>query len=82
MRLRTNQFYFAIAFLVSLCAPAVSARGLSTAGDYANRLERAEQAVNEAIEQDSPAFELAPRIKRLLPASEEVELNEIRKSVV
>jgi hypothetical protein len=75
MRSKTNQLHFAIAILVSLCAPAVLAQGLSTAGDYANRLDRAERMVNEAIERDSPASELAPTVKRLLPASEAVEFN-------
>ncbi|HZF38624.1 MAG TPA: DUF4129 domain-containing protein [Blastocatellia bacterium] len=78
MRIRTNQFYFAIAFLVSLCALPVSAQGRSTVGDYANRLAQAERAVNETLERNSPASELAPltsEVKRLLPASEEVEFN-------
>jgi uncharacterized protein DUF4129 len=78
MRSRTNQFYFAIAFLVSLCALRVSAQGLSTIDDYASRLDRAERTVKEAIEMNSAASGLAARmneVKRLLPASEEVEFN-------
>src|SRR5262245_6922485 len=78
MRLRTNQFYFAIAFLVFLCAIRVSAQGLSTVDDYANRLDRAERKVKEAIEGNIFASELAARmneVKRLLPAREEVEFN-------
>jgi hypothetical protein len=78
MRLRTNQFYFAIAFLVFLCALRVSAQGRSTVDDYANRLDRAERRVKEVIEGNFFASELAARmneIKRLLPASEEVEFN-------
>jgi Domain of unknown function (DUF4129) len=58
--------------------PAVSAQGLSTVGDYANRLERAQQAVGEVIEQDISAPGLVARmntIKRLAPASEDVEFN-------
>lgn len=78
MRLRTNQFYFALAFLVSLCAPPVLAQRVSTVGDYADRLDQAERMVNEAIERNSSVWELTPRmdtVKRLLPASEEVEFN-------
>jgi hypothetical protein len=78
MRSRTKQFYFAIMFLGSLCALRVSAQGLSTIDDYVNRLDRAERTVKEAIEEKSPASELATRmneVKRLLPASEEVEFN-------
>ncbi|MCI0388744.1 MAG: DUF4129 domain-containing protein [Acidobacteria bacterium] len=70
--------YFAIAFLVSQFGPAVLAQGLSTVGDYANRLERAKQAVDEVIEQDISAPGLVARmnaIKRLAPASEDVEFN-------
>jgi len=70
--------YFAIAFPTLYFGPAVSAQGLSTVGDYANRLERAEQAVDEVIEQESPAPALVVRmnaIKRLAPASEDVEFN-------
>jgi hypothetical protein len=78
MRLRTNKFYFAIMFLGSLCALRVSAQGRSTVDDYANRLDRAERSVKEAIERKSKAPELATRmneVKRLLPVSEEVEFN-------
>jgi Na+-transporting methylmalonyl-CoA/oxaloacetate decarboxylase gamma subunit len=78
MRLRTNQFYFAIALLVSLCALPAPAQGQSTAGDYAKRLAMAERLVNEAVERNGPSWELAPmtsEVKRLLPASEEVEFN-------
>ncbi len=78
MRSRTNQFYFAIAVLLSLCALRVSAQGRSTVDDYANRLDRAEQMVKEAIEGNSASSELAPKmneLKRLLPAREEVEFN-------
>ena len=78
MRSRTNQFYFAIAVLVSLCAMRVSAQGRSTVADYANRLDRAEQMVKEAIEGNSASSELAAEmndVKRLLPAREEVEFN-------
>jgi hypothetical protein len=78
MRSRTNQFYFAIAFLFFLCALRASAQGRSTVDDYANRLDRAERRVKEAIEENSAASELATKmneVKRLLPASEEVEFN-------
>ena len=78
MRSRTNQFYIAIAVLLSLCALRVSAQGRSTVDDYANRLDRAEQMMKEAIEANSASSELAPKmneVKRLLPASEEVEFN-------
>jgi hypothetical protein len=78
MRSRTNQFYFVIIFLVSLCALRVSAQGRSTVDDYANRLDRAERSVKEAIERNSKASELATRmneVKRLIPVSEEVEFN-------
>jgi Domain of unknown function (DUF4129) len=78
MRSRTNQFYFAIMFLASLCALRVSVQGRSTVDDYANRLDRAERSVKEAIERKSKAPELASKmneVKRLLPVSEEVEFN-------
>ena len=76
MRSRTNQFYFAILVLISLCALRVSAQGRSTVDDYANRLDRAEQRVKEVIERKNKASELATKmneVKRLLPVSEEVE---------
>jgi Domain of unknown function (DUF4129) len=78
MRSRTNQFYFVIMLLGSLCALRVSAQGRSTVDDYANRLDRAEQSVKEAIERNGKAPELATKmneVKRLLPVSEEVEFN-------
>ena len=56
----------------------VSAQGRSTVDDYANRLDRAERSVKEAIERKSKAPELATKmneVKRLLPVSEEVEFN-------
>jgi hypothetical protein len=56
----------------------VSAQGRSTVADYANRLDRAEQMVKEAIEGNSASSELAAEmndVKRLLPAREEVEFN-------
>jgi hypothetical protein len=65
-------------FLGSLCALRVSAEGRSTVDDYANRLDRAERSVKEAIERKSKAPELATKmneVKRLLPVSEEVEFN-------
>lgn len=71
-------FYFAIASLAFLFAPAALAQGLSSVGDYANRLNQAERAVDEVIERESPAPELVVRmnaIKRLLPTNEEVEFN-------
>src|SRR5262249_60145792 len=71
-------YHFAIAFLISLCALPVSAQARSTVDDYEKRLARAERTVKEAIERNSPASELAPMmndVKRLLPASEEVEFN-------
>ncbi|MGH9852253.1 MAG: DUF4129 domain-containing protein [Blastocatellia bacterium] len=70
--------YFAISSPAFQFGPAVLAQGLSSVGDYASRLNRAEQAVDEVIERESPAPELVVRmnaIKRLLPASEEVEFN-------
>src|SRR5499426_4091958 len=78
MRSRTNQFYFAILVLISLCALRVSAQGRSTVDDYANRLDRAEQRVKEVIERKNKTSELATNmneVKRLLPVSEEVEFN-------
>src|SRR5262245_13581348 len=78
MRSRTNQFYFAIMFLGSLCALRVSAQGRSTVDDYANRLDRAGLSVKDAIKRNSKATELATKmneVKRLLPVSEEVEFN-------
>src|SRR5262245_12833365 len=78
MRSRTNQFYFALAVLLFLCALRVSAHARSTVDDYANRLDRAEQMVKEAIEGNIAASELEPKmneVKRLLPAREEVEFN-------
>jgi hypothetical protein len=72
------RYHFAIAFLISLCALPVSARARSTVDDYEKRLARAERTVKEAIERNSPASELALMmndVKRLLPASEEVEFN-------
>jgi Na+-transporting methylmalonyl-CoA/oxaloacetate decarboxylase gamma subunit len=78
MRSRTNQFYFAIMFLVSISALRVSAQGRSTVDDYAKRLDLAERSVKEAIERNSKASELATKmkeVKRLLPVSEEVEFN-------
>jgi hypothetical protein len=78
MRSRINQFYFAITFLVSLCALPAPAYGLSTIGDYENRLAQAERELNDAIERIISTRELAPltsEIKRLLPVSEEVEFN-------
>ncbi len=77
MRLGTNQFHFAIAFLFFLCAPSALAQGISTVGDYADRIERARRMAREALEQNSEA-DLAARlnaIKQLLPANEEVEFN-------
>ena len=71
--------YFAIAFLASQFGPAVLAQGLSTVGDYANRLERAKQAMDEVIEQNIPApgacGQDESRSRRLAPASEDVEFN-------
>jgi len=64
--------------LISLCALRAPAQGRSTVDDYANRLDRAERSVKEAIERKSKASELATRmneVKRLLPVSEEVEFN-------
>src|SRR5262245_49050509 len=78
MRSRTNQFYFAIMFLISLCALRVSAQGRTTVDDYANRLDRAERSVKEAMERNNKGSELATKmneVKRLLPVSEEVEFN-------
>lgn len=68
----------AIIFFALQSATPALAQGLSTVDDYASRLNRAVQAVNEVIKQENPAPELAIRmnaIKRLLPASEEVEFN-------
>jgi len=64
--------------LVSLCALRVSAQGRSTVDDYANRLDRAEGSVKEAMERNDKASEVATKmneVKRLLPVSEEVEFN-------
>ncbi|HKQ72586.1 MAG TPA: DUF4129 domain-containing protein [Blastocatellia bacterium] len=70
--------YIALAPSTLYFVPAVSAQGRSTVSDYANRLERAEQAVDEAISQEPPAPRLVVKmneIKRLAPASEDVEFN-------
>jgi len=70
--------YMALGPSILYFVPAVSAQGRSTVSDYANRLERAEQAVDEAIYQEPPAPRLVVRmneIKRLAPASEDVEFN-------
>jgi hypothetical protein len=78
MRSRSNQIYFAIASLVFLCGLASPAYGLSTVGDYESRIAQAERELNDAIEWDISARELAPltsEVKRLLPVSEEVEFN-------
>jgi hypothetical protein len=75
MPLRANQIYFAIACLVSLFAIPAPAYGLSPLGDYANRLAQAERTVNEALEGNISVWELTDEVKRLLPASEEVESN-------
>jgi Domain of unknown function (DUF4129) len=59
-------------------APEAFAQGISTVGDYADRLERAEQSVDEVIELESPAKALVVRmnsVKRLLPEREEVQFN-------
>ncbi|HEY8461313.1 MAG TPA: DUF4129 domain-containing protein [Blastocatellia bacterium] len=78
MPLRTNQLYFAIACLVALCALRAPAYGLSTVGDYENRIVQAERLVNEAIEENIPDWRmpsLASEVRRLLPAREDVEFN-------
>jgi uncharacterized protein DUF4129 len=78
MRLRANQFYFAIALLVSVCALQAPAYGISTVGDYENRLAQAESLVNDAFERKIFVWQLdfmAREVKRLLPAGEEVEFN-------
>ncbi|HEX5085700.1 MAG TPA: hypothetical protein VFY40_27005, partial [Blastocatellia bacterium] len=78
MRSRSNQIYFAIASLVFLCGLASPTYGLSTVDDYENRIARAERALNDAIEWNISARELAPltsEVKRLLPVSEEIEFN-------
>ncbi len=54
------------------------AQGLGTAGDYANRLSQSKRVVDEVIERESRPAELIARmneIKRLAPASEEIEFN-------
>src|SRR5215510_1065676 len=43
-------------------APEAFAQGISTVGDYADRLERAEQSVDEVIELESPAKALVVRM--------------------
>ncbi|MCI0525171.1 MAG: DUF4129 domain-containing protein [Acidobacteria bacterium] len=66
----------AIIFFILQLDFTASAKSISTVGDYANRLNRAKQTVDEVIEQESPAPAVMDRmnsIKRLLPASEEVE---------
>jgi hypothetical protein len=73
-----NQFYIAIAVLLSICAFTAPAQALSPLGDYANRLAQAERAVSEALEEKFSPWELeamTSEIKRLLPASEDVEFN-------
>jgi len=70
--------YFAMAPLTLYFATAVRAQKLSTVGDYANRLERAEQVVGEVIERDIPASGFVARmnaVKLLAPASEDVDFN-------
>jgi hypothetical protein len=64
-----------ILFILQFNSPA-TAEGISTVSDYANRLNRAKQIVDEVIEQESPAPTVVDRmnsIKQLAPASEEVE---------
>lgn len=71
-------FCFAISFLVLQSVPDALAQGASTISDYANRLNQAERITDEVMEEESPAPELVIRmnaIKRLLPASENVEFN-------
>jgi len=71
-------FYFAIAFFAFQFAPAALGQGLSTVGDYANRINQAKHVIDEVIKLESPVPELVARmnaIKRLLPESEEVEFN-------
>jgi large-conductance mechanosensitive channel len=66
----------AILFFVAQLNSATAAEGVSTVGEYAARLVRAKQAIDEVIEQESPAPALVERmnaVKRLLPAREEVE---------
>jgi hypothetical protein len=66
----------AITFFILRFNSTTSAEGISTVGDYANRLNRAKQMVEEVTKQESPAPTVVDRmnsIKRLLPASEEVE---------
>jgi hypothetical protein len=68
-----------ICFLVSsfilLFSIVTEARGISTVGDYANRLDQARRITIEVIEQESPAPVVVQKmtaIKQLLPAAEEV----------
>src|SRR5262245_37149754 len=73
---RSLLYYSAIMFLAFQFSPTTLAQRLTTAGDYANRLHHAEQAIDEVIKRESAAPELMSRmnaIKRLLPAKEEVE---------
>ena len=69
---------FSIAIIVLYIHPTASAQGISTAGDYANRLGRAETAVAGMVDQNISASAFVARIgaiKRLAPANEDVEFN-------
>ncbi len=70
--------FFAMALSTLYYDPAVLAQGLSSAGDYANRLERVKRAVDEVIEHEFSVRELVVRmneIKVLAPAKEDVQFN-------
>jgi hypothetical protein len=70
--------YFAVAPFTLCFGPAAAAQGASTVGDYVNRLERAAQSLTEMTDRNISAPGLVVRmnaIKRLAPASENVEFN-------
>ncbi len=76
LAVRISLHCLAIIFFILQLNFTISAEGISTISDYADRLNRAKQTVGEVIEQESPAPTVVDRmnsIKRLLPASEEVE---------
>jgi hypothetical protein len=73
---RLPLYCLAILFVILQFDLRATAQGVSTVNGYSNRLNQAKQTVDEVIEQESPAPAVVVRmnsIKRLLPASEEVE---------
>jgi hypothetical protein len=70
--------WLALFFFVFQFHVAASAKSISATKDYADRLQQAGNAIEELIEQESPAAGVGEKmsaIKRLLPSNEEVESN-------